>query len=395
MPRWLAQSVDSVVYLGSRRRLAINVIHDMSSAEVEEEGQIRPASETQAHTPVAIDPVVATAPIVQRFQIAPRRFRVLRDVQVAGHSTCAFSDKNCLVPTETFQQRREVRVEGDAVMLRGSDAVLRAMTPPQRSVTEGIFLGGRGADNWYHFVVEILPRLHMLHHDLPEHLQALPLLVPEATLASRASQELIRLLAPTSEILPISGNSMTSVERMLWTDVPVRSAYKLDRWVDIQPHHEALDVIFFREFRAALMSLAGVASACPGSARLFLDRGSQDARPYNREDVLAVAGRLGFTILDLGALSAVEQIAAVANSSALLGPHGAAWTSLLFAHPDSRALTITPRLDRVAGFSGFQNLAAVSGARLRDLTVDASGPSWSVPVDVLHAMVELELGSET
>jgi len=387
LPERIAGMLDRAIFLGSRRKLSVHAIRDIATETVPVTCEIRPSSVVHAYSPRRFSTDAVEAP-AETFPLPARRFRVMRDVLVAATSTSIFSSTACLVPEEAFRRRREIRVEGDGVLFRGVDAVVRSTAKPVQTVQDGLFLGGRGADNWYHFIVEILPRLHLLRSDLPEVYRDIPLLVPEAVLASRPSREMIEMFAPKAEIVPLSSHSMARVERLLWIDVPVRSAYKLDRWVSIEPAHEAIDVGFFREFRAKILSLSTIPAASPSQSMLFLDRGPQDARPYNREAILNIAADFGFSCVNLGGLGAREQVAAVANSRLLFGPHGAAWTSMLFATPDAKALTITPRLRRVEGFSGFQNLAAVSDVRLRDLAAEPTESSWSISVDVLRPALE-------
>jgi len=253
-------------------------------------------------------------------------------------------------------------------------------------IPSALFLGGRGCDNWYHFLIEIAPRL-MLRSELPSKLRQVPILVPEATLAATPSRQLLELLAPDAEVIPLPTNHSAQVKELLWVDIPLRSAYKLDRWVELRPEHEAIDLGFYREFRQHVLGLLSL-SARPGSGpAIFLDRGHRDSRPYNRADVLSVARRNGFTPIDLGSLGLKAQLSSVLEASALVGPHGAAWANILFSSKGTRALSLTPLHRRVTMFSGFQNIAAVAGVELRDLQMQQSDDRNVVDINRLEQSI--------
>jgi hypothetical protein len=372
-PSLISRVIDSIIHVCSFRRFRIVALRGMTSAVEVPFASMRSSRPAIAHHPARTDRAGTGPAPVTRFTDAPSAgYRVIRDATVSGGSTSALTRTGLLVPNETLHARAEARIEGPGVLLRGQDAILRRINDPIFSLPSALFLGGRGSDNWYHFLVEIAPRL-MLRGEFPAELQEFPLLVPEATLAAAPSRQLLNLLAPDAEVIPLPTGRAVSVRTLLWVDVPLRSAYKLNHWVEIRPEHEAIDPFFYREFREHVLQLLQL-SINPGSGPpVFLDRGPRDARPYNRYEILSLAARHGFTPVDLGSLDLSAQLQTVLGASALLGPHGAAWSNILFAAEGACALSLTPIDRRITGFSGFQNLAAVAGVRLRDMTMRLVG----------------------
>lgn len=385
IPDRIGRMLDMLLGLVSGGRLQVAPLRSLTDAIAAPLKPLRAPITALAHDPVRLDSVAPLGPAVHRLPGTPTAgYRIIRDATVAGQSTSVLVRNGLLVPEATVHSRHEVRIEGPHVVLRGRDANLLRVPRRGGVIPSGLFLGGRGVGNWYHFLVEVAPRL-MLRGELPTAMRDVPLLVPEETLAAGPARRLIELLAPDATVVALPADAVVRVSALLWIDIPVRSPYKLDRWVDIRPEHEALDIGFFREFRAHVLMTLGLASGTPTLAPLLLDRGPHDARPYNRDEVLSLGVDHGFEPVDLGSLPLEGQLTRVLGSSMVLGPHGAAWTNILFASPGTRGLSLTPQHRRVTGFSGFQNLAAVADVELRDLVMASDGGRSRVDLERLSS----------
>lgn len=303
-------------------------------------------------------------------------FLILHDARVTAATTSWVQGRAQYVPDGTWPFRDEIRIEGPSITFQNREATIHRLRPDIQRIPEGIFLGGRGCSNWYHLVIEILPRL-VLRESLPPELLTLPLIVPESLLAVPAARELIAALAPQATIVGIPSDTDVVVERLVWIDVPIRSAYKLERYVTIRPDHESLDPTFYARYRDVVRERLAI-DAIDIPPRVFLDRGSRDARPYNREAVLELVSESDFTIIEPGTLSAKQQFSLFTGAEHVISPHGAAWAGVLWGRPEGRGLALTADSRRVAGFSGFRNLAAVSGFSLQDILMSPLGAEWVI-----------------
>jgi hypothetical protein len=313
-------------------------------------------------------------------------FRVLSDARVTAATTSWIQGRNQYVPDGTWPFRDEIRINGPSVRFQGRGAIIHDPWPNSHRVPSGVFLGGRGCSNWYHLVMEILPRL-LLRDGLPSELRTVPLLVPRSLIEVPAAEELIAALAPDATIIELPSDTDVTVDQLVWIDVPMRSAYKLERYVTIRPDHESLDPEFYAHYREILRERLGV-DPTGTPPRVFLDRGTADARPYNREAVLELVSSFDFEIVEPGALSAKEQFSLFAGAEHVIGPHGAAWAGVLWGRTGGRGLALTADSRRVSGFSGFQNLAAVSGFSLQDIRMSQAGDGWVVDVSRLRTVVD-------
>ena len=173
--------------------------------------------------------------------------------------------------------------------------------------------------NYYHFLMDALPRLGILD-------EALPGVRPDAYLVdttTRYHRELIGLLGLDSARLvsPARGRSMRA-QRLLVPSLPNSStlaAPATTAWLNHNlPPRDTRDK----------------------PALLYITRGhTKNTRRVVREDeIVRSLTKRGFVSVDPGALSVQEQIDHFAAARVIVAPHGAALTNLNFCRPGVRLL---------------------------------------------------------
>jgi hypothetical protein len=187
--------------------------------------------------------------------------------------------------------------------------------PPTPTLVEGRVgvLAARGDVSYYHFLLDVLPRLAMLDdHDGFSHEDRL--YVP-ATLEFQ--QQLLSLLAiPSARIIDSDQVRHLQAELLVVPGLP-DTHLRTPPWV----------IRFLRE-RLLPASLQRV----PGR-RIYITRGSrrQNRIVTNEADVMRTLASEGFTLIDPARLSVDEQIRTFAEAEWIVAPHGGALTNLAFA----------------------------------------------------------------
>jgi capsular polysaccharide biosynthesis protein len=180
-----------------------------------------------------------------------------------------------------------------------------------------------GAVNYYHFVLDVLPRWGILQESLPglvpDHVY-----VPNGTSYQRELLALVGLDA--HDLVATEKNRAVSPDHLLVPSHPnpeeVAPSWMV-RWLrDRLPAQHTDDK----------------------PRRLYVTRGSgpNTRRLVNEETLWPRLERRGFVRVDPGTLSVRDQIDHFAAADVIVGLHGAALTNLVFAHPGARVLEIFP-----------------------------------------------------
>lgn len=267
-----------------------------------------------------------------------------------------------------------MRVKGPGIIDHRDRTVLVEKPRPTGRYPAGIRLTGFGSGNYYHWLVEILSSAVLLDA-LPDELRELPVLVPTAALERAATREALELVLPGRTFLPVPRTDTITVDRLVWIDSPVWGARTLRDGALPSVAATCPNLVVLRAFRDRVLERLGAhdTHGAP-QRRVLLVRPAGSKRAANQEELRPLAERHRLELVDPGTLTFAEQVRLFHDASLIVGGWGAAWSSLLFAHPTTRGLMWAPELFRT--WPLFANLAPVSGMALRHVFVDTHSSTF-------------------
>lgn len=218
----------------------------------------------------------------------------------------------------------------------------------EQNLERAVLLGGRGGENYFHFLIEYLTKGYVIER-MPE-LDEVPLLVP----AELYPQEVEAL----AQVLP--GRSVVRRRTGARIDVGTLHLPSVMSYVPDDPtipfwHASAANEDSLRWLRERVLS--GEETTVCKETRIYLAR-SAGRNIVNAEEVAGVFRRHGFVVLDPAKLSFAEQVATFRAATHIAGPVGAAFTNLVFASPAARVMGIVSPF--LVHFSLFAHLARFS-----------------------------------
>jgi capsular polysaccharide biosynthesis protein len=233
-------------------------------------------------------------------------------------------------------------------------ALVRMQPVAETTVAEGILLSGRNDSNWYHWLIEYLPRLMQLESTLgPD----VPVIVTSRTPAT--GMDALRAITdrPVVVLDPALAYSVgilhvvaPPVQILDTTRVPWEEGLSLNP----VPVLAMRDRLVHAEERPA------------PTRRVFLRRTSGHRGLLNEADLATIAGRHGLEILDPGTMSWSQQVALFSSATLLVGASGAVMANYLLMSPGSRVLALTS--DALNDFVLPAALANLVGVRFSYLT---------------------------
>ncbi|RZI61017.1 MAG: glycosyltransferase family 61 protein [Rubrivivax sp.] len=215
--------------------------------------------------------------------------------------------------------------------------VLRFTQPPLSGTLQpaGIHLTGEHETNYFHWVSELLPRLHLYQRMLPDETET-PLLVSSGLHPNHI--ELLRLVcSPGRPIRQLEREQAHSVTRLLYPS-------DVGRILDVYDRAPGMDTTFLHV--GLLRDMASrikraVPPPSPGARRrLFLRRGGSYRRLLNEAELEQFLVAQGFAAVDPGELSVHEQVRLFGEAELIVGPSGAAMTNMLWCRPGTRVVVL-------------------------------------------------------
>lgn len=246
--------------------------------------------------------------------------------------------------------------------------------PPQPLQVGGRLgvLAARGDGNYYHFLVDVLTRLGLLDQvpgiAAPDHWY-----VPQQT---RFHRELLDLLdIPAERRIDAGTHPHVRAESLIVPQSPAMTE-KNPPWV----------VQFLRE------RLLPFADRSVPMRRIYVTRGpsANNRTVVNEAAVLHALGARGFTAIDPGAMSVVEQIGAFASAELIVAPHGAAMTNIVFASPGATVVELFPAGSLLPDF--WRLACGVPGLTYRYLSAPG-GPARPTRQNTIVRDIEVDVGA--
>lgn len=229
------------------------------------------------------------------------------------------------------------------------------------NIPRGIFLGGNGATNYYHLLVEILPRLQHVLSD--PRFGSYPLLVDQSVEQIPNYRQLIAIASGGHPFLALPGHRAFRVGSLAYVSTPNAVPFNLRD--DVAPEVEqtltrpsSIDFLrsrFFGAVGAATVELP---------KRVFLAR-KPGLRDYNQHEIGVLFGHHGFVAVHMEDLPVAQQVQVMRNADIIAGPSGAAWANLTFCRKGAEALCWMA--DTHGDCAVYSNLAKTAGVNLHYL----------------------------
>ena len=254
-------------------------------------------------------------------------------------------------------------------MVHEGGVMFRENKKPSMYVKEGVCLSCGHDSNYFHWLVECLPKLLLL--DSLDLFQDVPLLIP-AGLHPNLMAALERLNTHNRPIIYIEQGAACQVDRLIY---PSELSRILDRYEGSPVFNQ--DIVLSHKWLTKVSDQLKNQVSYDGKPwrKLFLSRRKGLRVLGNHEQVEQLLGNQGFEIVEVDGLSLDFQIKLFSEASLVVAPTGAALTNMLFCQPGTKVIIFMSRHE-VTNFYFWSNLGAInnldvtiiSGERLFNLT---------------------------
>jgi capsular polysaccharide biosynthesis protein len=237
---------------------------------------------------------------------------------------------------------------------------------------KGIFLGGNGSSNYYHWMIEILPKLNYLN-ELDKHgYEGFPLLVSEDVNHIKTYREALKYIAKDRPVVILNKDKVYCVGKLAYINAPNNLPFNLKknermRIADFLTRPASINFLQNR-----LSTSVDLSPPTNGCHRIFFAR-RNERRKYNQQQIFEIFRQQGFQKIFMDELSLKEQISLIYNAKVIAGPTGAEWTNLIFCRKGTKCLCWMA--EGYGEFSAFSNLARTVGADLRYVTFKSNSKS--------------------
>lgn len=284
---------------------------------------------------------------IPRFEEQPVKVLRLHDVWVAKEGLVFDSGGALYQETITQHSVAEIEAAHTAVEAARADGTERDEDGPV------VLCKKRGVGNYGHWLIEMLPKAHLLRTRMPDLDARVLIAEAEGRLAESMALSLDRLGFASSRIIAAGDEPRRFAELLVVEGLSCHG-------IHVSP--------------LILESIDALASGIPPSpyGKLLVLRRSTGFRMLTEEDaVIAEALNRGFAVIEPGLLPLPEQIALFKGAERIVGIMGAAMTNIVFARPGVPVFTLAPA---TMADTFFWFLSVLRGLDYTEVRCPQSGP---------------------
>lgn len=278
--------------------------------------------------------------------------------------------------------------EVGGIKAQSRDKVLLLHPPTEHHIKAGVFVGSLAPHNWFHWIIDTLPSIFHARH-LPNQYADYPLLLPSSGLEKDSWVAALEIVSGGRPIIPINPERLTLVSDLVRIDGVTRPNPR-----PLETLGRARVAILqapMLEYRDFVLDALGLGNVQPrADTKIFIARRPDAFRPYNQEEVIAATAKFGFEPVFLETLSFSQSVRLFREASSIIGPHGAGWANLIFAHPRVKSVLWTWEGEEQDNW--YENVALVASTDFTQITVapnhkhteDSRAAGYHLPTEKLE-----------
>ena len=300
-------------------------------------------------------------------------FRIFYNARVSATSSSVIDgDKNVFIERVIHSDQEIFDYSAGQIKMHGMATAVVRLGDAEK-IKKGIFLGGNGSFNYYHWVIEILSKFQFISA-LPSCYANYPLLISEDVELVSTFKETVDFFAENHSIVILKKENSYIVDNLIYIDSPSNLPFNLRNGNVFDLSYVRLNGGSINYIRTAV--LAKIESClCSNklySKHIYMGR-KGGRRNYNESEIFMYLEKYGFEKVYMEDLSFQEQVAVVHNADWIVGPTGAAWTNLIFCQSGTKGLCWMA--EEYGDFSAYSTIARLVGVDLRYVTYKTGAES--------------------
>ena len=235
------------------------------------------------------------------------------------------------------------------------------------------FLGGNGSFNFYHWMIEIVPKLLLINNDYIDKYKIDTIVVNEWV---KNNDNYFWLLEKclshlkNVNIVYINQLDVFFVKNLFFMNTFNQTIFNFK---DMNYRH-TLSTIYNSKYLYSLkqrLSTNNMDNELKVYKKIFILRNENtvsefNKRTYNENEVFKIFQKKGFVGLYLADLSLIEQAYIFRNADFIVGPSGSGWSNLIFCKQDcTKAISWLP--ESIASFDTYSTLAYLMKVKMKFL----------------------------
>lgn len=270
--------------------------------------------------------------------------------------------------------------EGHIVAHSEKNAKIKFEKPIE--IEDGFFLGGNGTWNWYHFMIEIMPKILFLPQVCTK-----KILVSEKVAQIKNMKRVLEIAAPDVELIYLNSNLSYKINNLYHINDFNHIPFNNHAGNDINTSRGYFNKAVTTDFTDKI--IAGIKRTNQKLPKRFYIKRTTHRIAGNESEVQHLLKNYDIEIIDLMAYTLDQQVALFQSAELIVGITGAGWTNLMFCRNNPHAICFLP--DNAKSFTAFANIAECFNATLYHIFYESDANHYDsgfiLPLNELESLL--------
>lgn len=262
-------------------------------------------------------------------------------------------------------------------------------------IKNALFLGGNGSFNFYHWMIEIAPKLLLLDNKLLKKNKINKILINEYVIKNDNYNQILNKYAKhliDIEFIFINQNKLVFVEELYFINTFNHTVYN---YKEIPQNYQVTTIYnqkILGKMRSCLSNNIKTRKA-EANKKIFILRNEDTVseyndRRYNQCEVFSFFKNQGFIGVYPDKLTIDEQISIFKFANFIVGPSGASWSNLIFCTEGTKAISWIP--ESLEYFDTYSSLAYLNNIDMRFIKYEVEGNNIHQPYNIeVNSLINL------
>lgn len=254
-------------------------------------------------------------------------------------------------------------------------------------IKNALFLGGNGSFNYYHWMIEIAPKLLLLDNNLLKANKINKILINDCVIKNDNYNQILSKYAKhliDIEFISVNQNKIVFVEELYFVNTFNQTVYNYKE----APQNYQVTTIYNQKILEKMkfcLSSSVKTDNHENNKKIFILRNEDTVseynnRRYNQCEIFSFFKTQGFIGFYPDKLTIDEQINLFNFAEFIVGPSGASWSNLIFCTAGTKAISWIP--ESLEYFDTYSSLAFINNIDMRFIKYEVEGNNIHQPYNI-------------
>lgn len=248
---------------------------------------------------------------------------------------------------------KRIDLQSETIIFQKKDSLIIDVLKNRLKIKCGIFLSGTASYNYYHWLIEFIPRLSLVKNIN----KSVPLIIDEIVQKIPQLNQILKYYNQDErKIIFVKKNELYEVNELIYPSFLSWTAININKGLKIRPTDSVTSPISINYLRNKINDIKQ-----KPTKHIYISRLNQNIRKFNEDEIQKLFVKYKFSIVYPELMTFDEQVSLFSQAKSVAGATGSGLTNIVFAPKDTKILCF---MNSKFDLCSFSNIAGIIGQNI-------------------------------